>query len=292
MHYLKSCSLIYCLIFLSACDEQTVDPIEDDSGIYSFYGTLQVGKSPNYVRVRNLNEPFLADSDFFDGTVTFENLQTGIVSTLRDTVVAFGQNFTHNFIIEDDILHDTSYLLKAERSDGFQSQSIAKTPNITEVNLSPSTNITCRTDIEFVFGNVVAPERIGMKISAEYNGDTHTNTLFIFIEELTSIDGSDEVRIRLSPHNLLVEVFTPILPDNPSFDPYRLNPTVGCGQLDTNEIQITYIHYGPEWSIGSPFRGPIDTESGDVKDGLGFFGAYSEETFTITIETNTVGKTN
>lgn len=287
MHYLKSCSLICCLIFLITCNEQALDPIEDDSGIYSFYGTLQVGKSPNYVRVRNLNEPFLADSDF-DGIVTFENLETAVVSTLNDTVVTFGQNITHNFIIEDDIKPDTFYLLKAVRSDGLQSQSIAKTPKVTEVNLSPSTNITCRTDIEFVFRNVVTPERIDMNISAEYNGNIHANTLSIFIDELQPIDGSDEVRIRLSPHNLLVEVFTPILPDNPAFDPYRLNPTVGCGQLDTNELQISYIHYGPEWSIGRPFRGPIDTESGDIENGLGFFGAYNEGSFTIVIDTDKV----
>lgn len=285
MRYLNYTFIILCLIFLSACKQETINPIDVDAGIYSFYGALEVGKTPNYVRVRNLNEPFLADSDFFDGTVTLENLDTGTVSVLRDTVVAFGQNFTHNFVIEDDILHDTAYLIKAERDDGFTSESIANTPKITEVTLIPDSSIACSTDIDFIFGNVVSPERIDMRISVEYNGQPHSGKLDVFIAQLNPIVESDEVRIRLSPHNLLVEVFTPILPDNPFFDPYRLNPTVGCGQLDTSDIEITIIHYGPEWSIGSPLRGPINTESGVVENGLGFFGAYSQQTFTISLAT-------
>lgn len=277
-------SLFLGLIFLSACKEQTIDPIEDNVSIYSFYGTIQVGNSPNYVRIKNLNEPFLADSNSFDGTVTIENLETGNVSTLRDTVVAFGNNFTYNFIIEDEIELDNTYLLKAERSDGLLSQSIATSPGVTDVTLTHPQELTCNSDINFTFSNVKFPERIDIDISVLYNGQSESGRLSIFLSELKHIEEADEIRIRMSPQNLLVEVFPPILPDNPTFNPYFLFPTVNCNQLDSRDIQISYTHYGPEWHKGRPLRGAIDSESGDVENGLGFFGAYSRNVFTITLE--------
>lgn len=276
-------AVLLTLIFQS-CTDNTLDPIEDDRGIYSFYGFIEVGESPNYVRIRNSDEPFLADAENFDGTVTFENMNTGEVSTLRDTIITFGQNNTHNFIIEDEIEPDTPYLLKAERSDGLQSQATANAPKTTELELFPSENIFCETDINFVFGNVRHSERIDMNISATNNGQVHESQLSVFIDEYQYTEGEDEVRIRLSPRNLLVEVFTPVLPDNPYFDPYLLIPTVGCSQIDSGEIHVTYTHYGSEWTEGRPLRGPVDTESGQVENGLGFFGAINRDTVTINIQ--------
>lgn len=269
------------LLFLSACEDQNLDPIEDTEGIYSFYGTAEVGKSPNYVRIRNLSEPFLADSEAFDGTVTFEDLETNEVTTLRDTVINFNGNITHNFIIEDEIELDRSYLLKAVRSDGLMSQSVATTPKLTDVNISPDENISCNTDINFVFGNVGEAERIDLEMSVLYAGQRETGSLSIFLGELERDPSADEVSILMSPLNILVEIFPPVLPDNPSFNPYFLFPTVGCDRIENREIEITYTHYGPEWEKGKPFRGSIDTESGDVDNGVGFFGAFSKGSFTI-----------
>lgn len=272
------------VILLAACDEQTFDPFEESNGIYSFYGTVEVNKSPNFVRIRDLSEPFLADSGSFNGAVTFENLETGVVTTLRDTVVNFRGNFTHNFIIDDPIDYNTSYLLRAEKQDGRQSQSIATTPLPSDISYAPVENIDCNTSIDFVFGNVVSPERIDLKITVLHNGQSVSGYLSIFLDELIHDNENNELKIRMSPNNLLVEVFPPNLPDNPNFNPYFLFPTVGCSQLDSDLFQITYIHYGPEWNEGKPLRGSVDTESGDVENGLGFFGGFNSETFSFEIE--------
>ncbi|REL29105.1 hypothetical protein DYD21_14705 [Rhodohalobacter sp. SW132] len=271
------------VLLCSSCEENSINPIEDDRGIFSFYGYMQVGESPNYVRVRNIDEPFLSEMNSLDGVVTFENMKSGEIHTLRDTTINFMGNLTHNYIIEEEINFDTTYLLAAERSDGLVSKSKVKTPEQTELILTPSENVQCLSSINFTFKNVAYPERIHLTISAEYQGIKHTGDLEVFADELERIDESDEVRIRLSPSNLLVEVFTPILPDNPYFDPFRLFPTVSCSQLDTSLIEITYTHYGAEWATAQPFGGAINTDSGVVENGLGFFGSFIRETVVITL---------
>lgn len=279
-------SLILIFTFLISCDEQPIDPIEDESGIYSFYGTLEVGNSPNFVRVRNLNEPFLSPSDSFDGTVTFEDLETGEITTLQDSVVEYNGNFTHNFIIENEIEHNKEYRLKAERSDGEEVQSIARTPGITNIEFIPDEDILCETQMEFRFRNVINPESVQITISVNYNNQTETAPLNIFIEELDySRVNDDEMTLRMSPRNLLTEVFPPILPDNPTFNPFNLFPTVSCNMLQEKNISITYTHFGSEWAQGRPTRGPIDIESGDVENGLGFFGSFRRDTFSFSYST-------
>jgi len=274
---------ILAVLLCSSCEENTINPIEDDRGIFSFYGYLEVGQTPNYVRIRNIDEPFLSDIDSLDGVVTFENMESGETFTLRDTTINFSGNRTHNYIIEEQIHYDTTYLLVAERSDGLISTSKVKTPEQTELILSPSENVQCLNDINFTFKNVAYPEQIHFTITATYQGINHTGDLEVFADELERIEDSDEMRIRLSPSNLLVEVFTPILPDNPFFDPFRLFPTVSCSQLDTPLLEITYTHYGAEWATAKPFGGTINTDSGVVENGLGFFGTFVRETVAISL---------
>ena len=276
--------LILLIFLVAACEEQTIDPIEESSGIYSIYGTIEIGESPNVVRIRNLKEPFLADSGSFDGTVTFENMATGNISTLQDSVVDFSGNQTHNFIIEDEIEFNQSYLIRAERTDGLKSSSIATTPLPPDISFTPEEDILCDTPIQFVFGNVVRPERISFEINVLYDGQSVSSELALFLGELVYDEENNEVSITMSPNDLLVEVFPPVLPDVPNFDPYRLSPTVGCSQLDSNNFQLTYIHFGPEWTNGKKQQqGSIDPESGDVENGLGFFGAFNRETFNFSL---------
>ena len=278
--FLLSFTLVFA--FIISCDDQAIDPIEDESGIYSFYGTLEVGNSPNIVRVRNLNEPFLSPSDSFDGTVTFEDLETGEITTLQDSVVEYSGNFTHNFIIENEIEHNKEYRLRAERSDGETVNSIARTPGITNIEFIPDEDILCETQMEFRFRNVINPESVQINISVNHNNQTETAPLNIFIEELDySRVNDDEMTLRMSPRNLLTEVFPPILPDNPNFNPFNLFPTVSCNMIQEKNITITYTHFGGEWATGRPTRGPIDIESGDVENGLGFFGSFRRDTFSF-----------
>lgn len=273
--------ILFGMILLISCNDQTIDPIEDESGIYSFYGTLKVGQTPNVVRIKNLSEPFLSEPTDFDAEITFKNLQTGDQSVLQDSVVEFSNNFTHNFILDDNIEHNTEYLLRAERSDGEIVESIATTPQVTDVSFFPNEDINCDTTLELTFGNVQDPEYLDLILSITLGTDIHQERLNIFIDEFQRNPEDNEMVIEMSPRNFLVEIFPPILPDNPEFNPYNLAPVVDCKDLTHTEIDIYYVHYGPEFANGRPFRGPVDIESGDVNNGLGFFGAYREDSFSI-----------
>jgi hypothetical protein len=269
------------IVGFTAC-ERSVEPFEEDQGIYSVYGALKVGAQSNIIRVRNLLEPFRADSSIpFDATVTFQDLQTGNSTQLRDSVVNFEVGRTHNFILDEQLELDSQYQITVERSDGEQVTSIATTPALTEVSYAPFQFINCETQIDFRFDNVKQSELVEMEVGATYQGDLHWSEMDL-VGEIEYDPQLDIHRVEMSPRNLLVEVFTPVLPDNPYFDPYTLFPTVGCDELDNNTILIRYKHFGPEWQTGRPIEdGRIDTDSGDVENGLGFFGAYRMDTFSF-----------
>lgn len=286
MKTIKKTPLSYLLLLITfagiiSC-ERSVDPFEDNQGIYSVYGALEVGEDQNIIRVRNLLEPFGTDSSFtFDASVTFTDLQSGETTQLRDTVVSYEVGRTHNFILEQGLELDSQYKITVERSDGEQATSIATTPGLTEATYAPGQFIKCETEIDFRFYNVKQSELVQMEIGATYQGDVHWAEMDLVGE--IEYDPQLEVhRVQMSPRNLLVEVFTPVLPDNPYYDPYTLFPTIGCHELDNNTIQIRYKHFGPEWQTGRPIEeGEIDTDSGLIENGLGFFGAYRVDSFSF-----------
>lgn len=282
-------AILLAAFFFAGCVDHTIDPLERETGVYSFYGFLIVGENPNYVRIRDLNEPFLSEESILDATVMFENMETGSSVELRDTTVIFGGNITQTFIIENEITHNTTYRLSAERSDGVVVESITETPARTEVKLNPdlldnsfSTSTSCYDPIEITFKNVVDPEFIDMIFSIRFENEIKTGPLNYFLTELNHVEGSDEMTIVLSPRNMLVEIFPPPQPDDPFFNPYNLIPLVDCDALTHSDIHIEFRHFSSEWKAGRPFRGLVDIESGDVINGLGLFGAFRDDEFSFT----------
>ena len=270
-------------VLLSGCKERAINPFEDDQGIYSIYGALEIGKNQNIIRVKNLLEPFSASSATpFDATVTFTDLGNNATTQLRDTTVDYEVGKTHNFILEENLELDSQYRITVERSDGEMVSSIATTPGETDASYFPQMFINCETAIRFSYGNVKLSEFIEMEIGAEYQGDIHWAEMDL-VGDIEYDYQQNIGRVTMSPRNLLVEVFPPILPDNPYYDPYKLFPTVTCSELDSNVMRIRYKHFGPEWSTGRPIlEGQLDIDSGDIENGLGFFGAYRVGEFSIT----------
>lgn len=286
MNYEAHFLLFLIMLLVSGCVDNQINPLEEDSGVFSFYGTVEVGKSSNIVRVKDLNDAFLADSAEFNGTITFTDLETGERTAPIDSVVQFSAGFTHNFIIDQEIKPNTSYLLEAVRADGLTAESIANTPAITGVFLLPvQDSFNCEQDITFRFENVVSPEFIDLLVVAIHENERKSSDMRFFLQEFRRLDNEDTIEITLSPHNLLVEVFpTENLLNNPTLDPFTVDPVVGCGQLDSNQMEIVYTHYGREWATARPIiRGLIDFDSGDVANGLGIFGGFYRNTINFTI---------
>ena len=275
------------ILIVSGCVDNQINPLEEDSGVFSFYGTIEVGKTPNVVRVKDLNDAFLADSTEFNGTITFTDLETGESTTPIDSVVQFSAGFTHNFIIDQEIKPNTSYILEAVRTDGLTAESIANTPAVTDVFLFPvQDSFNCEQNITFRFENVVPPEFIDLQVVVIYENERKSSDMRFFLQEFRRIDNEDTTEITLSPHNLLVEVFPPeSLLNNPNLDPFSVNPMVGCAQLDSDQMELVFTHYGQEWATARPIiRGLIDFDSGDVTNGLGIFGGFYRNTIQFLID--------
>lgn len=267
-------TLFAAALFMS-CEEKTINPFEDEKSIYSIYGALSMDSSVNYIRVRKTDTPLLADSTVkIDGTVTFTDNETGISTVLRDTVVNFSGNYTQNFILDQELKTDRSYEIRVERSDGAVARSSFTTPQLTNLELELNfPEVGCETPITFRYKNVREPELIQMDVGVNHNGELKWAPMRI-VGQLRYNSVGDEMTVSMSPRNLLVEVFPPILPDVPNFNNYLLFPTVNCASLVNKEFRIRYRHFGAEWDKGKPRMGQINTESGIIENGLGFIGAF------------------
>jgi hypothetical protein len=272
------------LFWLISCDESTINPFEEEKSIYSVYGALSMDQNINYIRVRKLDTPLLADSTVkIDGIVTFTDLETGISNVLSDTLVNFSGNFTQNFILDQTLELNRSYELKVERSDGASVRSTFTTPQQTGVDLRINfPELKCETPITFTYKNVREPELIQMEVGVFHDGDLKWAPMKI-VGQLTHRSGADEMTVVMSPRNLMVEVFPPVLPDIPNFNNYLLFPTVNCAAVENRKFHIRYTHFGAEWHQGKPRMGQIDFESGIIENGLGFIGAFRTGEFSFSL---------
>lgn len=275
-----------------SCDDRTINAYEDQKGIFSVYGALDVDDNLHKIRVRNLLEPFQSDSSYpIDATVTFTNLSSGESIELQDTVIFFSENKVHNYRLYGSLELDTKYQLTVERSDGITAQSMATTPGLTVPVFHPKdspndTLIFCETPLDIYFKNAPPPEYLRVDVGVQYQTDTHWAKMEI-VGNLRYDTVLDAYYVLMAPRNLLVEVFPPILPDNPYFDRYLLQPTVSCDEIDERVITMRYTHFGPEWRKGQEVdHRPIVTDSGVVENGLGFFGAYRVDEFEIRFQPN------
>lgn len=270
---------------LSGCDSRTVDPLQESPEIYAIYSALEVGSTNNLIRVRKTDTVLLADSSEFNGTVTFTALDTGIENVLTDSVINYNGHFTHNFKIDLPVEFDSKYMVRVESDEGEYSEAIASTPQETVLTLKPDpadAEISCHTRIEFRFSNVTEAEFIRMMIGFNYDGKMYWERLALLGPFERDVE-ANELFVLLTPHWMLIEVFTPPIPENnPFIDPRTLRPLVGCLDLVDTTVYIEFFHFGDEWIEALPLEiGNLDIQSGLIKNGIGFFGGYHFDSFTI-----------
>lgn len=278
-------------LLLAGCSERSINPLETSSGTYSVYGALSMDQATNYIRVRDVTVPFLSDSaQRLDATVIFEDLQQPAGTELEGYPVDFSGNFAHIFTLNWQLQPRRAYKLSVERSDGLTVTSTATTPGITKVELSKPPDADarvvadCTEPITFTYKNVKDPEWVLMEVGFEYQQELHWARIKD-VAELKYKEDSDQMFVRMSPRNLLFEVFPETHWIEHGGDPLLGIPLVRCFQLDTNLVRIRYTHFGPEWvRIDEERRGPLNTlESPDIEGGLGFLGAYRKGSFVFYI---------
>lgn len=269
--------LFLCLNCFSSCKEPKIDALEDERGIYSIYGALNLDENLNYIRIKDLRTALGADSSSINATVEFEDLETGTTTILRDTIVNYDEISTNNFILNEDLEPRQSYRITVTRPDGNSVSSIATTPGVTVHSITPNQSVDCFRQIVFKFENVLPSEQIRLEVTlASYEVRTFDITRFCTFER----DGNS-ASLTLTTRDLLGILFP-----EPGVNLITCRETpseISCDDLESPKIQLRYLHLGPEWQKVYPLY-PNDPEDiMDVENGLGFFGGYRDDTMSYSI---------
>jgi hypothetical protein len=107
-----------------ACD-YPFDPFQQNTiGPFTIFGTLDLSADTQWIRVMPIRHEIFAGPEPIDATVTLENVGTGQVATLHDSLFSFADQglntsgYAHNFWTDEPLEPGASYRLTATRSDG------------------------------------------------------------------------------------------------------------------------------------------------------------------------------
>lgn len=270
-------SALFFGILWQGCVERNINGFEENAGLYSVYGALDVDRNTNFIRVKDTRVPAIPDSLIpFEGIVTFEDLEEGTVTELNKPEVTIGGYYVNNFILTESLEPGKRYRLKVESPDGKSVTTTTRVPEITDVSVQPDSVVNCEEMIEFTFSNVKFPEHVRMEVG--FGGAFSEIGL---VAQLEHREDADEMFVKMNIRNLLVEVYPPSRQTIiNALDPRDLSSErFLCSSFD--RFVIRYTHYGPEWDIFSPGFFPHDPlQWQDVENGLGFMGSFRTGFFT------------
>lgn len=263
--------LIAGVALLTGCDN-SVDAFEEDAGLFSIHGYLSLSGNEHFIRVKDLNEPLVGDSTrAIDATVTLENLTTGQVETLTDSIVAFEGVYTHNFRTDQDIQPATRYRVSVERPDGRTARATATMPPRTEVALDPEEPTDCTEALVVRFRNVQEVRLLRVSVGFVWRNQLN----WVDLDEPTV--GSEGTPVfSFAPATILDGVFPTSLKRNLGFDQERY-----CNQLNEDDFRVAYTRFGPDWPADSVLTDPL---ASSVENGIGVFGGLQRDTLTQRVE--------
>lgn len=260
----KNLSGLIAIVLITAfgCDN-SIQPLNEEKGIYSIYGYLNLHKEINYIRVKDLNKTLVEDTtDKIDATITLENLESGKSEKLEDRVVVFDGIKTHNFRATMDIQYNTRYRVSAKRSDGKVISATTTTPFMAEREIAPVAP-NCTTDVTISFDPVRSKFAMRLEVGFQYNSD-----LFWIRQNTNLIEYDQKVTLSFTPLELIGEL--------PS------DKRILCENLDSRNISVRYTHYGPG------LFGNSVTDTLNISGGAGRFGAFYKDSFTFPIDTTSL----
>lgn len=271
--FLPFVATVSILLLFAGCDT-TLEPFSEETGLYSIYGYLTVGKETHHIRIKNLNDPVLSDtSATLDATVTLENLDSGTTKTLLDSLVRFGGISTHNFRAQQEIDPATRYRLTVERSDGRSARSTASTPKITVAEISPPEDAPCYDVVRIRFPEISERRLVRASIGVSYGGQTE----WVPVELVGGRGDGRGVFYGFKPALAVEEVvpndITPVV---------NCDPNKYCSLLDDRKIRVAYTHFGPDWPADSLITNPLES---NVENGTGIFGGLRRDTLVTLTDT-------
>ena len=278
------------LLVLISCDtSRSIDPFEDESGSYSIYGAIELGEDNNFIRIRDVSVPFLADSGlgYENVNVHLEEVESGREIALRDTIVNYNGNYTVNYLIEEDLQPRVAYNFTIGNEYGEAVNSIFTMPGVNTHRINQNRVLDCYHPIRFTWDNVIAPEYILVEVGVTYQGQRYWGEVQR-VDEPDHVPGSNRMEMQLTVRQLLVDIFPPpIGGEGGTSIPVELwPPMVECNELDNNEIHFRYIHFGPDWQQFEETDYYIFDflDSGEIENGIGFLGGLRRDSFSFFVE--------
>jgi hypothetical protein len=265
----RTCLYIFALsLIVWACDN-SLEPLDMDAGVYSIFGTLDLNKETNYIRVRDLNVPFTAEATReLNAVVTLENPGSGTVDVLESERLEHEGVYHHNFVVNGAIQPDTEYILTVERPDGVTITLSEITPTMPEPVIN-SFNTDCYTPIEVEFsptngGTIVYRIRFRFELFGTY---------FSAPRALRS-NGNNQGKLSFT--------FTPIkkIPQLAGNPPPP--PNTRCHHMATDNLTVFYSHYGPG------LYEKIENDPFDIMRSTERFGGFYVDSLEIPIDTSRV----
>lgn len=269
---------IFIIGFLFFSCDNTIDPFEKDTGLYSIYGYLDLNKTTNYIRVRDLNVPFTADATKnLDATVRLENLSTGVTETLIEQVIEFEGIYLHNFIVNGVIAPDTKYRLTVERSDGNSVSVDVKTP-ARPVPVVNQNSMDCESPVEIIFDPV--------------NGGT-IDAEIVFPWNNRQVDQDGPTLIDDDENETpgkFIYTFTP----QDILDNLTFVSGLTCSDLSDDYFGLEYFHYSPGYyqeiqkihnDLSINPGGGLDFSKVLRENGIISFGAFYQDSVRFSVDT-------
>ncbi|MGK7311855.1 MAG: hypothetical protein ACN0LA_06400 [Candidatus Longimicrobiales bacterium M2_2A_002] len=133
--------LVLGVLLVASCDEP-LEPFQENTiGPYSVYGYLDLSADTQWIRVTPIRQDIRPDSTAIDAAVTLEEVGSGRVLTLQDSLFRFvdrgvgGAGYAHNFWTTEPLGPDATYRLRVERSDGAATTAVVEMPAEPRVTL-------------------------------------------------------------------------------------------------------------------------------------------------------------
>jgi hypothetical protein len=269
--------LILLIIFLGLIScENTIDPLDEETGNFTIYGALNVREQPNYIRVRELNDRFTAEAtQDIDARVTLFNEADGSTTVLEDKRVEHLDLYHHNFEYDEGIIPNNQYRVTVERSDGSSLSLAMITPVVSSRSIAP-VNQKCNLPVTFEMdplegGTVVV--YFGFPL-VQGNEEVTKNTVWDwgpkYIFEPNGNEQPRKVTFTFSPFNEIRE----ILP----FEPIN---ALCYRTLTKSNLYLRYQHYGPG------FYEDITKDSLNIMN-TNRFGSVYYDTLEVPIDTSQI----
>lgn len=256
--------IVVSLVSLS-CDHN-ISPIAPKAIEYSIYGPLNIGADTNHIRVHDTNEVLSPEStQNQDITVILTNLDTGANELLVDSVVQYGNIFSHNYRIQMPIEYDTRYKLFWEDEKGFEGSLITQTTKQSEMTVSTDT-IGCYDPFYIELDNIdlEAGERLDAEVAIHVGGRWY----WTFVRQYSDYNAeTNTLVLGWSAFGISYIIFAG--PGTPPPD---------CKDFSSKVVKFRFNHIGYMLDREPPEEGNIDSLSGVYKEQQLVLSRYGEGT--------------